>query len=506
LHLLDHPASVGQLNLRAMLTRVDENPVEDPIYLERDFALDDRLDEEIEARLLSGEEAGIELRPNAPLNTRNKTVGGQIAIDIERRLNHEDAATPASFVSARGRRYLDHRSVRIVTSGAAGQSFGAFCNDGMVLEHTGTCNDGVGKGACGGEIVVRAPSGGGSGSGQNVLIGNFALFGATGGRTFIEGEAGDRFAVRNSGATAVVEGVGDFCAEYMTNGAILNLGGFSKGFGNGMSGGFAYQYDPENRLQDMLSKDSVFSGRLGDGSAEGEIHIDAVRQLLTWHVAATGSAKAKALLEDWKRVQGDFAWIMPKALLQYQDADAILSARSRKDLVEELSTALAAHQIAMLKSAWKSGAPVHGGFAPSQAEADSADMYRLLNSYTVLDTAQTLARKRVSTDGPALEKAARNLILTEDFALMSTLSKHAKIAVADYDDAGLAVLVAQKRLDDFKRALSLRNILSMDSPGTYAWILHQDRKNRAALGTVPSFDELFARSAVPEIAARLAAE
>ncbi|MEO0960305.1 MAG: glutamate synthase-related protein, partial [Pseudomonadota bacterium] len=142
LHLLDHPASVGQLNLRAMLTRVDENPVEDPIYLERDFALDDRLGEEIEARLLLGEEAGIELRPNAPLNTRNKTVGGQIAIDIERRLNHEDAATPASFVSARGRRYLDHRSVRIVTSGAAGQSFGAFCNDGMVLEHTGTCNDG----------------------------------------------------------------------------------------------------------------------------------------------------------------------------------------------------------------------------------------------------------------------------------------------------------------------------------------------------------------------------
>ncbi|MEO0426760.1 MAG: glutamate synthase-related protein [Pseudomonadota bacterium] len=506
LHLLDHPASVGQLNLRAMLTRVDENPVEDPIYLERDFALDDRLGEEIEARLLSGEEAGIELRPNAPLNTRNKTVGGQIAIDIERRLNHEDAAPPASFVSARGRRYLDHRSVRIVTSGAAGQSFGAFCNDGMVLEHTGTCNDGVGKGACGGEIVVRAPAGGGSGSGQNVLIGNFALFGATGGRTFIEGEAGDRFAVRNSGATAVVEGVGDFCAEYMTNGSILNLGGFSKGFGNGMSGGFAYQYDPENRLQDMLSKDSVFSGRLGDGSAEGEIHMDAVKQLLTWHVAATGSAKAKALLEDWDSVQGDFAWIMPKALLQYQDADAILSARSRKDLVEELSTALAAHQIAMLKSAWKSGAPVHGGFAPSQAEADSADMYRLLNSYTVLDTAQTLARKRVSTEGPALEKAARNLILTEDFALMSTLSKHAKIAVADYDDAGLAVLVAQKRLDDFKRALSLRNILSMDSPGTYAWILHQDRKNRAALGTVPSFDELFARSAVPEIAARLAAE
>ena len=77
-----------------------------------------------------------------------------------------------------------------------------------------------------------------------MLIGNFALFGATGGRTFVQGEAGDRFAVRNSGATAVVEGVGDFCCEYMTNGAVLNLGSFGKGLGNGMSGGFLYQYDP----------------------------------------------------------------------------------------------------------------------------------------------------------------------------------------------------------------------------------------------------------------------
>ena len=109
--------------------------------------------------------------------------------------------------------------------------------------YTGTCNDGVGKTACGGQIVVHAPASENQAMGNNVLIGNFALFGATGGRVFIEGQAGDRFAVRNSGSTAVVEGVGDFCCEYMTNGAVLNLGGFSKGFGNGMSGGFAYQYD-----------------------------------------------------------------------------------------------------------------------------------------------------------------------------------------------------------------------------------------------------------------------
>ena len=89
---------------------------------------------------------------------------------------------------------------------------------------------------------------------------------------------------------------------------------------------------------------------------------------------------------------------------------------------------------------------------------------------------------------------------------MVALSKHAKQAVADYDDAGLATLVANKRLSDFKRALSMRNILSMDSPGTYAWILHQDRKNRNALGTIPSFDELFAQNALPDLLARTAAE
>ncbi len=507
LHLLDHPASVGQLNLRDMLTHVSENPVENPVYLERDFAVDDKLLEQVQSRLFDGGETRIEIKPNEPLNNRNKTVGGQLGIDIERLLNHEIADLPAAaHEDVRGRRYLDPRSVRVVTQGSAGQSFGAFCNDGMVMEHTGTCNDGVGKGANGGEIIVKSPGGGSAR--ENVLIGNFALFGATGGRTFIEGQAGDRFAVRNSGATAVVEGVGDFCAEYMTNGAILNLGTFAKGYGNGMSGGFAYQYDPEGRLPDMLSKDSVFMGTLTDGSAEADIHRDAVHQLLNWHVEATGSRKAQDILADWEAAQAKMAWVMPKALLQYQDADAILAAKTRKDLIDELSTALAAHQVANLKKAWKAGRPVHRGTVPAYGEMDTDDMFRLLNSYTVLEMAQNLAIKRAGkgADQIARDKAARNLILTEDFGLMAALAKHAKQAVSDYDDAGLATLVADKRLRDFKTALSMRNILNMDSPGTYSWILHQDRKNRASLGTIPSFDELFAQNALPDLASRIAAE
>ncbi|MCP4206571.1 MAG: glutamate synthase large subunit [Shimia sp.] len=506
LHLLDHPASVGKLDLRAMLTNVPEVKVEDPIYLEKDFSVDDALLDQVKSRLIEGGECKIELRPNAPLNNRNKTVGGQLGVDIERLLNHELADLPAAaFEDSRGRRYLDPRSVRVITNGSAGQSFGAFCNDGMVMEHTGTCNDGVGKGASGGEIVVRSP--GGAKGRENVLIGNFALFGATGGRTFVEGQAGDRFAVRNSGATAVVEGVGDFCAEYMTNGAILNIGGFAKGFGNGMSGGFAYQYDPEGRLQEMMSQDSVLAGTLVDGSDHATIHEQAVHQMLTWHVEATGSAKGRDLLSDWETTRAHMAWMMPKALLQYQDSDAILAARSRKELIEELSTALAAHQIAELKKAWKQRRPVHRGAVPSYGEMDTDGMFRLLGSYVVLEQAQAIADKRVKgADRIARDKAARNLILTEDFCLMAALAKHAKASVEGYDDAGLAALVANKRLSDFKRALSLRNILSMDSPGTYAWILHQSAKNRAALGEVPSFDALFAENAIPDVIARTAVE
>ncbi|MEM6971227.1 MAG: glutamate synthase-related protein [Pseudomonadota bacterium] len=507
LHLLDHPASVGQLNLRAMLTRVPENRVEDPVYLERDYAIDDSLGETAMPRLFEEGDTAIALRPNAPLNNRNKSVGGQLAIDIERRLNHTDPVMPAAaFEDARGRRFLDRGSLHIATHGSAGQSFAAFCNDGMVMEHTGTCNDGVGKGACGGEMIVRAPAGGGDGHGENVLIGNFALFGATGGRLFVEGQAGDRFAVRNSGATAVVEGVGDFCAEYMTNGCVLNLGGFSKGFGNGMSGGFAYQYDPEGLLPGMISRDSVLMGTLADGSAQADIHRDAVHQLLGWHATATDSHRANALLERWDDIQDQFAWIMPRALLQYQDADEILAARSRKELVEELSTALAAHQIAALKAAWKAGKPVQHGRVPAYGEMDTGEMFRLLNSYTVLEMAQSLATKRGARERLAQDKMARNLVLTEDFSLMAALAKHARTAIGGYDDAELATLVADKRLKDFKRALSLRNILSMDSPGTYAWIIHQDAKNRDALGVVPSFDELFAQNALPDLLARTAAE
>ncbi|HEY0292909.1 MAG TPA: glutamate synthase-related protein, partial [Hansschlegelia sp.] len=262
LHLLDHPASVGRLDLRAMLTVAEEVMVEAPIYMEAEYELDEAWSAAVETALIGEARAEIVLEAGRRVGNRDKSLGARLAIDIERRLNHTLPAgfarsLPSLFEDDRGRRFFKPAAITISTYGSAGQSYGAFCNDGMALRHEGVCNDGVGKGACGGVIAIRSPGGGSDEAGGNVLVGNFALFGATGGRTFIEGQAGDRFAVRNSGATAVVEGVGDFACEYMTNGAVLNLGAFGKGFGNGMSGGFVYQYDPYGDLPAKASHDSI---------------------------------------------------------------------------------------------------------------------------------------------------------------------------------------------------------------------------------------------------------
>ncbi|MBC2639167.1 MULTISPECIES: glutamate synthase-related protein [unclassified Rhodococcus (in: high G+C Gram-positive bacteria)] len=505
LQLLDHPSSVGQLDLRAMLAVVEEVTIGDPVYLEKDYTLDDGWLVQLRAALVEQGEATVELGDGVHLSNRNKSVGAQLAVDIERMLNHEltDAALPAVLRDERGRGYLREGSVRITTSGSAGLSYGAFCNDGMTLVHTGTANDGVGKGANGGSIVVRSPGGGSDRHGGNVLIGNFALFGATGGRTFVEGQAGDRFAVRNSGATAVVEGVGDFACEYMTNGAVLNLGGFGKGVGNGMSGGFVYQYDPENKLPGKASADSILLGSITGDDEHAALHRQAVHVLLGWHLEATGSAKAAWLLENWETEQHHFVYGMPRALLQYQDSGEILKAKPRKDLADELAAALVAHQVRKFKLDYRDGRAVQDGAVPGYGETDTEAMFALLNNYTVLNAAQEMALSKLPgvTDlsDPAVDKAVRNLLLTEDFFLIQRLQRYAREALKDYSDEDLAVMVAAKRLADYKDALRRRNVRSIDAPGTYGWILHQDAKNVAKIGRLPGFEELFAQHALPDL-------
>ncbi|MDF1488894.1 glutamate synthase-related protein [Tessaracoccus caeni] len=502
--LLDHPASVGTLDVRAMLARVPERHVPDPVYLEKNFAVDDALIRDVRAALVDRAEPSIELEVGR-LRNSDKTVGGQLSIDIERMLNHELdqstlAALPSVYTDERGRSWLADGTIRIRSHGSAGQSYGAFCNDGIELLHTGTANDGVGKSQCGGQIVIRTPGGGSTTPGGNVLIGNFALFGATGGRTFVEGEAGDRFAVRNSGATAVIEGFGDFGCEYMTNGAVLNLGSAGKGLGNGMSGGFLYQYDPEGTIRDRVSADSLLVFPITD-QEHGAFHEDAVLLLLRWHRDATGSALASRLLAEWETERQHVFCGMPRALLLTQDADAILAASTRKALLDELATSVATEKLRSFKLDYRAGRPVLGGRVPREP---SDDWFGLLSAYTVLAIARDLAQQRVpgatGPDDPRVHDAARKLVLTEDFFVMQKVMKYLRGKLDRFDDTELATLVSIRRLADYTRSLELRNVRGMDAPGTYGWILHQQIKN-AARSDSARFDELLAQSALDDLAA-----
>ncbi|HZQ75837.1 MAG TPA: glutamate synthase large subunit [Acidimicrobiia bacterium] len=187
-------------------------------------------------------------------------------------------------------------------TGVAGQSFGAFLADGVTLELTGEANDYVGKGMGGGRIVIRPPA---DDAGAPVLAGNTLLYGATGGQLFVAGRVGERFAVRNSGAVAVVEGTGDHCCEYMTGGVVVVLGPVGQNFGAGMTGGEAYVHDPDGLLGGRLNGQLVESRRPNDAqSAE-------LRFLVERHREHTGSVLAAALLADWEATIRSFWWVAP---------------------------------------------------------------------------------------------------------------------------------------------------------------------------------------------------
>ncbi|PZF58227.1 glutamate synthase large subunit [Curtobacterium sp. MCSS17_008] len=507
LQLLDHPASVGRLDVRNLLAQVPEKVVTDPEYLEKDYRTDDSLIELVRAALVDGHDHTFHV-DGLLLGNADKSVGGQLGIDVERLLNHElrdvDLSShPAIATDDRGRRRLVDGAVTVRTHGSAGQSYGVFTNDGITLEHTGTANDGVGKSQSGGRIVVRAPGGGSGERGGNVLVGNFALFGATGGRTFVQGEAGDRFAVRNSGATAVVEGLGDFGCEYMTGGTVLNLGAFGKGLGNGMSGGFLYQYDPSGRVTERASTDSLLVFPVTD-TDRGAFHEASARLLLEWHLEATGSALAERLLAEWETTREHVYVGMPRALLLAQDADEILAAATRNELLDELATSTATDRIRSFKVAYRDQRTVLDGRPPALGD-QGGDMFSLLSSYTVLGVAQDVALERVpgalGPQDPRVTEAVRNLVLTEDFAVQQRVVKYLRGTLDRFADDELATLVAVKRLDDHKRALTQRNNRSMDAPSTTGWIMHQNAKNDGRVRRA-RFDELLATAALEDIARR----
>jgi glutamate synthase (NADPH/NADH) large chain len=195
--------------------------------------------------------------------------------------------------------------------GSAGQSFGAWNAAGMHLLLHGEANDGVGKGMAGGRIVVRAPAHARFQTQNTAIVGNTCLYGATGGEFYAAGSAGERFGVRNSGALAVVEGVGDHGCEYMTGGSVVVIARTGLNFGAGMTGGFAYVLDLERDFVDRYNHELVDIHRI---SLEGmENHLQHLRGLLRTHVALTGSAWGQRLLDDFRDVLHKFWLVKPKA-------------------------------------------------------------------------------------------------------------------------------------------------------------------------------------------------
>ena len=200
---------------------------------------------------------------------------------------------------------LEDDTYRVLCKGAGGQSFGAFIPKGLTLELVGDSNDYFGKGLSGGKLIVYPPKGSRFKSEENIIIGNVALYGATSGKVFVNGVAGERFAVRNSGCLAVVEGVGDHGCEYMTGGRVVVLGHTGKNFAAGMSGGIAYVLDEGNDLYIRLNKEMVSSHEI-----TSKYDIQELKEMIQEHVAYTNSEKGKEILEHFEEYLPKFKKII----------------------------------------------------------------------------------------------------------------------------------------------------------------------------------------------------
>ncbi|MCH2175450.1 MAG: glutamate synthase-related protein [Lentisphaeria bacterium] len=500
LQLINHESIIGRLDMRALLKEVEEWTPKKAVYLEADFSIDEKVIDKVRDQVLSGNKESIHFEGSEfKLDNNNKTVGGRLGIDIERILNYQtESFGPSVYTNEYGRKYLKEDSVILLTSGSAGQSYGAFSNRGMRMEHLGTCNDGVGKSMTGGRIIVKNPGGGSTTPGENVLVGNFAAFGATGGQLYVAGEAGDRFAVRNSGALAVVEGVGEFGCEYMVNGTVMNLGSFGMGYGNGMSGGIAYQYDPNDSYDIFYNKESIVVQPLSMKDALLASHEPIIKYILERHLEATASEKAKIILSNWEDERYNFRVVIPRALFQQQSAEALEQNMARKEITSELSMAMARLQVEEVRKAWNNDEPVVGGQIPQYGETDTPLMFNLLNRFAVVEKACTIAAKKLKkgdfeVEQVHIDRYSRHLILGLDFQLVDALAKEASYALGKFDDREIAVLLANKRINDYKEALSLRDVFETEAMmGMSAWILHQDRTNREIMTEIPDFEEILA--------------
>ena len=236
-------------------------------------------------------------------------LGSKAPQSVRLEVSNTDRALGAIFGSEITRKYGSSLPDDVYTAactGAGGQSFGAFIPKGLTLSLTGDCNDYMGKGLSGGKIIVRPPEGITYKPEENIITGNVALYGATSGKAFVSGVAGERFCVRNSGATAVVEGVGDHGCEYMTGGTVVVLGQTGKNFAAGMTGGVAYVLDENWDFYQRVNKETVSLEPV-----EHKYDVAALKELIREHVEATGSPRGKEILDNFSEYLPKFKKVLP---------------------------------------------------------------------------------------------------------------------------------------------------------------------------------------------------
>ncbi len=282
-----------------------------------DFKLSETLDEKVIEKKLKKAFASGEAKT--------------IEIDIK----NTDRSLGTAFGSEITKKYgesLSDDTFKIVCNGSGGQSFGAFIPNGLTLELRGDSNDYFGKGLSGGKLIVYPPKGSRFKAEENIIVGNVALYGATSGKAFINGVAGERFCVRNSGAAAVVEGVGEHGCEYMTGGIVVILGSTGKNFAAGMSGGVAYVLDENHQLYTKLNKELV---ECGEVTALRD--IEQLRSLISEHVSATGSEKGAEILNNFEEYLPKFKKIIPhdyKTITEAIERNETLGMDAEKSKIE----------------------------------------------------------------------------------------------------------------------------------------------------------------------------
>ena len=313
---VDHWKAKG-LDLSTVLHRPDV-PADAPRRSTRaqDHGLDKALDNDLIARCADALEHRTPVSVSLPIRNAQRTVGTRLGYEVTRRY---------------GANGLPEDTIRLQFTGCAGQSFGAFVPKGLTLTLEGDANDFLGKGLSGGRIVVYPPRQATFVPEENIIVGNVALYGATSGEAYIRGLAGERFAVRNSGALAVVEGIGDHGCEYMTGGRVVVLGSTGRNFAAGMSGGVAYVMDAAGTFHLRCNR-----GLVDVEPLESQEDLELVQMLMRRHVQHTGSEYAARLLADWTATSSRFVRVMPRDYKRVLSAQRRAEAEGREPRFDEL--------------------------------------------------------------------------------------------------------------------------------------------------------------------------